>query len=92
MTYDKQNLPHVFVCFEDYYMNDDIPMDELMPIFELRRMVGKGRAKEEKVRRAAAIVMDPVNPTNNLWLSLADATSFIQRARESAEKIRSNII
>ena len=42
MTYDKYNLPQVFVCFDDYYTKDNIPMDELMPIFELRRMVRKG--------------------------------------------------
>ena len=65
-------------------------MDTSVPIFEFRRMIGKGRAKEEKIRRAAAIVMDPANPTNNLWLSLADATSFVQRARATADTIRNN--
>jgi hypothetical protein len=79
--YNKDNLPPIFVCFTPYYKREDVPLDQPELIFEFTRKV-KGKLK---TRKATAIFMDPCNPTNNLWLTLADACYFVNRAR-MAEK------
>ena len=81
--YDKDNLPSLFVCFTTYYEKGDIPLDQREPIFEQSRKVNR----KYKIRKATAIVMDPCNPTNNLWLTLADSSSFVNRARMAAQQI-----
>lgn len=81
--YDKGNLPPLFACFTTYYKREDLPLDQPEPIFEFGRKVhGK-----YKIRRATAIIMDPCNPTNNLWLTLADSSSFVNRARMAAQQM-----
>jgi len=87
-NYTKNDLPPLFVCFEKYYSKSDLPLDQAEPLFELNRRVGKGRNARIKTRKAGAIVVDPVNPTNNLWLTLAEATSLITRARQTAKQLR----
>ncbi|CAB9519729.1 expressed unknown protein [Seminavis robusta] len=52
-------------------------------------MIGNIITIEPKVtRHATALVLDPANPTNNLWLTLADPTLFINRAKKTAELLR----
>jgi hypothetical protein len=86
--YDKDNLTHLFVCCTPYYQVDDLPMDSPEPLFESTRVVGKGKKAQEKTRKATAIVMDPVNPTNNLWLTLGNADSLVKRAKKAADQLQ----
>ena len=85
---DKHNLPPLFICFEKFYNKDDLPLDQPEPLFELNRRVGKGRNAKTKTRKATAIVMDPANPTNNLWLTLGNAETLVSRARNAAEELK----
>lgn len=87
LNYDALTLPPLFVCFETYYKRSELPLDRREPIFELSRKVGKGRNARIKTRKATAIVMDPVNPTNNLWLTLGDTSTLIGRAKVEVEKL-----
>lgn len=84
-NYNKHNLPSLFICFNTYYDSAELPLDEPEPIFE--RRVGSGKNVKIKTRKATAIVMDPVNPTNNLWLTLDDASTLVERARKAAEEL-----
>jgi hypothetical protein len=88
--YDASSLPPLFVCFETYYSKDDLPLTEPEPLFQVTRIVGKGKRVQVKTRKATAIVMDPANPTNNLWLTLGDAQTLVSRAKNAAEEIRGN--
>ena len=74
--FDKNHLPKLFVCFTKYYKREDLPLDKPEPIFQLRR---KGKTP----RKASAIVMDPCNPTNNLWLTLGDPSLLAKRAQKA---------
>lgn len=74
-TYDKDNLPSLFICFTRHYKKTDLPLDEAEPLFE------------NKGKKANAIVMDAVNPTNNLWLTLADDQILVQRAKEALAQL-----
>lgn len=89
--YDESHLPKLFVCFETYYSRDEVPLDSPEPIFEWNRVIGKGRKARIKTRKATAIVLDPVNPTNNLWLTLGDAQALVSRARTTAAEIRATM-
>jgi hypothetical protein len=87
-TYDKDNLPHLLVCCSPYYQVNDLPMDSPQPLFESTRLVGKGKKAQKKTRKATAIVMDPVNPTNNLWLTLGNANSLVKRAKKAVDQLQ----
>jgi 2'-5'-oligoadenylate synthetase 1, domain 2, C-terminus len=91
VIHNASMLPDLFVCFEPYYKRADVPLDEPEPIFARSRIVGKGRNRSQKTRHAAAIVMDPVNPTNNLWLTLADrGTQLVARAKDTLRVLENN--
>jgi hypothetical protein len=86
-TYSRSNQPSLFVCFTSYYDVHELPMESPEPLFERTRVVGQGRNNRTKTIMATAIVMDPVNPTNNLWLTLADPSVLVNRAAKAAEDI-----
>jgi 2'-5'-oligoadenylate synthetase 1, domain 2, C-terminus len=91
VVHNAATLPPLFVCFERYYKRTDLPLDEPEPIFAKSRIVGKGRNKSQKTRHAVAIVMDPVNPTNNLWLTLGDrGTQLVARAKGTLRVLENN--
>ena len=68
--YSATNLPDLFVWFSNYYQYSDLPLSQPKPIF-----------MDRNGRRATAVVLDPVNPSNNLWQTLKKPNSFVQRAR-----------
>ena len=82
-AYDKDHLPPLFICNSTYFERKDLPLETPEPIFQSSRHIGKGRNARIKTRKATAIVMDPVNPTNNLWLTLGDAKTLVERARSA---------
>ena len=78
--YSKDNLPRLFACSEKYYKIADLPLDDPEPIFAVKLKSSK------ELRKATAIVMDPVNPTNNLWLTLRAPDLLVHRARDAHEQ------
>jgi hypothetical protein len=86
-TYSRINQLPLFICFTSYYDVDKLPMESPEPLFERIQVVSRGRNKRTKTRKAAAIVMDPVNPRNNLWLTLADPSALVNWAAKAAAEI-----
>jgi 2'-5'-oligoadenylate synthetase 1, domain 2, C-terminus len=81
--YHRDNLPRLFVCFEKFYQRAQLPLDSPEPIFvdSARTVISTAEATSKTRRVAAAVVMDPTNPTNNLWLTLGDGgEQFVARA------------
>merc|ERR1712224_401234 len=66
------------IYFEEYYDEEDIPWDIL---FEKKR-------RKKKNRTTTTLVLDPANPTNNLWFTLENQDLFIKRARETLKKLQ----
>ena len=81
--YNKDTIS-LLVHFATYYTYDEIPLNTAEPLFLSRRKVSGGKTKS---RWASAIILDPANPTNNLWHTLADAKPFISRAKSAAEQL-----
>jgi hypothetical protein len=89
-SYTKEPVsPCVF--FEIYYQGDEIPWDQPEPLFQSTKRITLGDKRENattKTRYAIVVVLDPSNPTNNLWLTLANADPFIMRAKNTALALR----
>ena len=84
--FDQHHVPFLFICFQRYYKKEDLQLSSPEPL-----LVRKVRKKRRKVIHATAIVMDPTNPTNNLWLTLADSgRSLISKARQTLKKMGRN--
>jgi hypothetical protein len=86
-SYSNKNTVSLCVFFEAFYREDEIPWDQPEPLFRIR--INK-RGKRNMTRYASAVVLDPANPTNNLWLTLSDANPFILRAKNTALVLRNN--
>jgi hypothetical protein len=81
-AYHEFHLPSLFICFEPYYKKEDLPLHNAEPLFSQSNW-------HALVRQATAIVMDPTNPTNNLWLTLADeGTAFVTRAKSTLQELQ----
>ncbi|CAB9519731.1 2'-5'-oligoadenylate [Seminavis robusta] len=95
--YTKDNMS-LSIVFDTYYQQADIPWNEPDPLFRRPNKTDKKQKNSAKPaakkhinsRHATALVLDPVNPTNNLWLSLADASIFINRAKSTAKILRNH--
>jgi 2'-5'-oligoadenylate synthetase 1, domain 2, C-terminus len=81
MVYNKDTVS-LKIYFRQYYRKRDIPWYSPEPLFQ------QYNNNNNKVRYATAVVLDPANPTNNLWLTLADTSTLIRRAQETADAIR----
>jgi hypothetical protein len=81
--YNEHHLPSLFICFTPYYDKEELPLDRPEPLFEKTRYL-QGKLKTIK---ATAIVMDPSNPTNNLWLTLENPSPLVNRAAEAAQQL-----
>jgi len=87
--YDTENLPLLSVWFERFYSFSDLPLAGDGPLLPGVKVIRKGRSRKKKIIRATALVVDPINPTNNVWLTLGDKSNiFVRRARETAELIK----
>jgi len=42
-----------------------------------------------KINKATVVILDPVNPTNNLWVTFDDVNSFTRCACETAAMLQS---
>lgn len=85
--YSELNMPPLFVCFESYYKSSDLPLAQEEPLFVAQRKIPNEGWTQIK---AAAIVMDPANPTNNLWLTaLGDPRDFVRRAVKARAHLES---
>jgi len=70
------STPELFVYFGRFYGRSEISSDALL----------------SNDSKAKAVVMDPVNPTNNLWLVMKDGgEQFVQRAKATAKIIAASV-
>ena len=82
-TYDKDTVS-IRAIFYTYYQESDIPLDTPEPLFQ--KSIRKKNAPD-KIRHASCIALDPANPHNNLWLTLATANPFIDRAKATYKQM-----
>jgi tRNA nucleotidyltransferase (CCA-adding enzyme) len=86
--YHQHHLPSLFVCFEPYYDVSDVPLHQRTPIFQ--KTIHHRHQNSSQTIQATAIVMDPVNPTNNVWLTLNDSgTQFVREAQRAGQQFSS---
>lgn len=85
--HSSDNLPNLCVYFEVYYSWKDVMAHYGRggePLFAQIKPQGKRRNGSAKTKYATAIVLDPVNPANNVWLSLGDSGAVLtDRARKT---------